>query len=72
MTIFQLLYDIFVPRFVTENVAIFYTGPDEKDFEILCIEQDLNEFDSYDAIAKVKSFVFLGHGFFGRLTLPPR
>lgn len=66
MKFLAFLYDFFVPRWVTENVAWVGTGPD--DFEILCCEDDLTEFDTYDGIAESKVLVWLFWGFNATIT----
>lgn len=59
------LWDIFVPRFVTENCAILHLpdGP-----VIVCREVDLIPEDIYDEIVEIKSFNFFGMGLFPRMT----
>ena len=62
------LYEFLIPRFVYDEVAII-GDPRIGDFEILCITDDLLDFDHYEFTGMIKSFSWLGFGFFGELEL---
>jgi len=59
----MFLFDILVPRFVEERVAMY--RDERNNWQILCIEDDLNEDDIYECIGVARSFVFLVRGCYG-------
>ena len=69
-----LLYDILVPRFITEDVALRYLGVETLDeygecsaYEIECSMDDVEPGEKFDATAEVDSFTWLGFGYAYRI-----
>lgn len=60
------LWEICIPRFVTEDVALRYVNDgqpaDWPSYEIACCMADLEPTEIFDGMATVDSFVFLGFG----------
>lgn len=61
-------FDIIIPRFITEEVALLYTDDNEEEVEVLCSLKDIREGEYYDCVGTMRSFNFFGIGIFGRLT----
>ncbi len=62
-------WNVLVPRFITEDVALRYVGDDFTapwsewdDWEIACSLDDVQPGESFDGIATVDAFQFLGIG----------
>lgn len=55
-----VLFDILIPRFITEDVALIRDGDD---VELLGIA-DQYDLDEYDGVVAVDCFSWLGFGFF--------
>lgn len=72
--IFYWVYDIFVPRFIDEDVVVLKnpecTGTDG--WEIICPLRLVRPDEEFDGTCRIKSFTWLGFGFFGKVELPPR
>lgn len=63
------LYDFFMPRLVTEEVAVNLEGDSYQPVMALgVVEPD----EQFDGICTIKAVSWLGTGWFGRMTLPPR
>lgn len=62
-------WDVLVPRFITEDVAMERIGDgfSIKDFAPVCSVADVVPGESFDAIATVDAFQFLGMGFAYRI-----
>lgn len=56
----RFAWDVIVPRFITEDVAIDRVGLD--DFMIVCSLADVEPGERFDGIATVDAFQFLGMG----------
>ena len=59
--------DALLPRFVTDRVAVTNTGPDE--YETICLEEELEDGEKFDAILQFKYLGFLGFALFVVTTL---
>lgn len=57
-------WDVLVPRFITEDVAIKRVGNSSSwdEFEIVCSLADVDPGEQFDGIATVDCFQFLGIG----------
>lgn len=65
MKLIKRILEIVIPRFTTEDVALQRTQPGNswECFDIVCAMDDVQEYERFDGIATVDSFVFLGIGF---------
>lgn len=65
MKFIYFLWDVLVPRFITEDVALQRRGygMELNDFEIVCAMTDVQPGEVFDAIATVDSFQIFGIGF---------
>lgn len=59
-------WDFLIPRFITEDVALRYAGNGLEDgwgcYEIVCSMEDVEWCETFDAIAEVDAFQWLGFG----------
>lgn len=60
----RFAWDVLVPRFITEDVAIERVGDGSSwdDFMIVCSLADVDPGERFDGIATVEAFQFLGIG----------
>lgn len=58
----RFAWDVLVPRFITEDVALSGSGTEWEDYEIVCCIADVQPGERFDAVATVDSFQFLGIG----------
>lgn len=62
----RFLIDILVPRFITEDVALSFSGhgaaTDWGNYAIVCSMADVGPDEWFDGVATVDSFQFLGFG----------
>lgn len=66
----RLAVDIFVPRFLTEDVALRFVGDDRTDlgsYDIVCCMNDVQPGEAFDAVATVDSFGWLNIGITARV-----
>lgn len=56
------LWDVIIPRFITEDVALSGSGPEWEDYFIVCSMADVAAGEEHDAVATVDAFQFLGMG----------
>lgn len=65
------LWDVIIPRFITEDVALRYDGNGLEDgwgcYEIVCAMQDVGPNEEFDAIATTDAFQAFGIGFCYRI-----
>lgn len=62
----HFLFDILIPRFITEEVALIKKG---ESYDVLCCMNDITGEDTYDAIGVSKCFTWLGFGFFATIKV---
>ena len=62
------IFDLIIPRFVTDDVAIKYLS--DGDFEGVCLADEIRPGLCYDEIVTVKSFNLFGLGMFPVFFLP--
>lgn len=62
------LYDIMMPRYITENVAMF--RDEEGNWCVLCREIDLMDDDVYECIGVSRCFNFFGFAIRPSVSLP--
>ena len=62
-------WDVLIPRFVSEDVALRYVGDEITTdrtewsaYEIVCCMEDVDWWETFDAIAEVDAFQWLGFG----------
>ncbi|RLJ20011.1 hypothetical protein DJ031_06790 [bacterium endosymbiont of Escarpia laminata] len=60
----KIIY-ILIPRFLTEEVAMIKM---DGEYHPVCSAKDLDEYDHYDRIVKVRAFNFFGFGLFPRVV----
>ncbi|AFE86193.1 hypothetical protein [Salinivibrio phage CW02] len=58
MKLIKLLFDVLVPRFVTDEVAIRLIS--ESQAEVVCLKEQLTDMDDYDEIAYCRCFNLFG------------
>lgn len=65
------LWDVVIPRFITEEVALIRSAPGPRDdidnYEIVCSIDDADPGEIFDAIATVHAFQAFGRGFAYRI-----
>ena len=63
------IYDILIPRFITEDVALL---ENEKGYSIACSIDDVQDGEVFDAISTMSSLTWLGRSFFVKQVGPVR
>lgn len=62
----RFAWGVLIPRFITEDVALRYAGNGLEDgwgcYEIVCAMVDVDPWETFDAIAEVDAFQWLGFG----------
>lgn len=58
MKLIKLLFDVLIPRFVTDEVAIRLIS--ESQAEVVCLKEQLTDMDDYDEVAYCRCFNLFG------------
>jgi len=68
MNFLYIIFDILIPRFITDEVAIIWLNDDKTDMQPICLKDQLLPDDVYDDIVFVKAFNLFGFALFPTLV----